>query len=263
VLDRLTCKSLERRYPDAAALENDLEDALAIEAARAGHAASEATAVIATLPPSARRRVPLRMRPHTRRAVAVAALGVVAAAVVLVLVLGEAAQRVERGTGAPRDDDPPQGSRTISVARDSAADYDPLGDDAEHADEASRAVDGDPATAWSTETYSDMQLAGASGPKAGVGLYVDARPKVEATSMLIRTPEPGWQATILAAPAGPVPDAIEDWTEVGGGTVGKRKQRFRLDTGGRAYRYYLIWITALAPGATKVEIGDVSLTQES
>src|SRR4029079_4207818 len=60
VLDRMTCKALERRYPDAATLEDDLEDALAIEAARAGHAGGEATAVLATLAPSARRRVPLR-----------------------------------------------------------------------------------------------------------------------------------------------------------------------------------------------------------
>src|SRR3954471_15734439 len=36
VLDRMTAKDLVRRYPDAAALEDDLEDALAIEAARAG-----------------------------------------------------------------------------------------------------------------------------------------------------------------------------------------------------------------------------------
>src|SRR3954453_3420216 len=62
VLDRMTAKDLGKRYPDAVTLEDDLEEALAIEAARAGRSTGEATAVIATLPPSARRRVPLRLR---------------------------------------------------------------------------------------------------------------------------------------------------------------------------------------------------------
>ena len=260
VLDRMTCKKLEKRYPDAVTLEDDLEDALAIEAARAGRATGEATAVLRTLPASAQRRVPWRLR--TGRTVVIAAIGVVAAALVLVLVLGEAGQRVERGTGAPRAK-PPAGSRTISVARGSAHDYDPLGDGAEHSDEAPRAVDGDPATAWSTETYSDHTLAGANGPKAGVGLYVDAKPQVEATSVLIQTPQPGWTAKIYAAPKGSVPKGLSGWTQVGGGTVAKHKQRFTLDTGGKAYRYYLVWITGLPPNADNVQIGDVSLTQKS
>src|SRR3954469_4220549 len=59
VLDRMTAKDLANRYPDAKTLEDDLEEALAIEAARAGRSTGEATAVIATLPPGARRRGPL------------------------------------------------------------------------------------------------------------------------------------------------------------------------------------------------------------
>jgi serine/threonine-protein kinase len=192
----------------------------------------------------------------------VGALGVVVAALVLVLVLGEAAQRVERGTGAPRAK-PPAGNRAVSVPRGSAHDYDPLGDGAEHPQEASRAVDNDPGTVWSTETYSDHILAGANGPKAGVGLYVDAKPQVDATSILIQTPQPGWKATIYGAPKGSVPSELSGWTEVGGGTVDKGKQRFALDTHGRAFRYYLVWITALPPDGDNVQIGDVSLTQKS
>ena len=43
-------------------LIDDLEDALAIETARSGQATGEATAVMRTLPASARRRLPLRLR---------------------------------------------------------------------------------------------------------------------------------------------------------------------------------------------------------
>src|SRR3954447_12774644 len=50
VVDRATTKELDRRYRAVADLVSDLEDALAIETARAGGATGEATAVIRTLP---------------------------------------------------------------------------------------------------------------------------------------------------------------------------------------------------------------------
>src|SRR3954467_12412257 len=62
VLDRMTDKDLRRRYPDISTLVADLEEALAIEAARSGKSTGEATAVLRTLPESARRRLPFRMR---------------------------------------------------------------------------------------------------------------------------------------------------------------------------------------------------------
>ncbi len=263
VLDRMTSKDLARRYPDAASLEDDLEEALAIEAARAGRSTGEATAVIATLPRSTRRRVPLRMRIRGRWAVAALVLGLGAAAAAVLVLADQAAKRVTRGTGTPRVE-APAGNRTISVPRGSAKDYDPEGDGVEHPEWAARAVDGDPASAWRTETYSDNVLAGTAGPKDGVGLYVDARPEVEATSVLIQTAQPGWEATIYGAPKGEVPETIDEgWTELAGGTVEKGKQRFTLDTAGTPYRYYLIWITALPPDSSVVEIGDVSLTQKA
>src|SRR3712207_4042883 len=62
VLDRMTAKDLRRRYPDAASLVHDLEDALAIEAARRGRATGEASAVLRTLPEDAKRRLPFTLR---------------------------------------------------------------------------------------------------------------------------------------------------------------------------------------------------------
>ena len=50
VLDRMTDKDLAHRYADVPSLVADLEDALAIEAARSGTSTGEATAVIRTLP---------------------------------------------------------------------------------------------------------------------------------------------------------------------------------------------------------------------
>ena len=58
----MTDKDLAHRYADVPSLVADLEDALAIEAARQGTSTGEATAVIRTLPARARRRLPFRMR---------------------------------------------------------------------------------------------------------------------------------------------------------------------------------------------------------
>src|SRR3569623_1548572 len=78
VLDRMTEKSLEHRYADIPALIADLEEALAIEAARLGTSTGEATAVIRTLPAHAKRRLPFRMR-HPVSLLAVSALVAVGA----------------------------------------------------------------------------------------------------------------------------------------------------------------------------------------
>ena len=217
VLDRMTDKDLAHRYADVPSLIADLEDALALEAARQGTSTGEATAVIRTLPATARRRLPFRMR-HSLPILGVIGLIAVAVVIVLIVFSDEVPKRVERGTGTGRLEQPtPEGTRIVSVRRASAQDYDPLGDEEEHSDEASRVVDRDDGTAWTTESYQDG-LEGAG--KTGVGLYIDAKPKVAAVELSIETPEPGWRATIYAAPPGPAPKTVpEGWTKVGGGTV--------------------------------------------
>src|SRR3954471_14688720 len=239
VLDRMTEKDLAHRYPDVPSLVADLEEALAIEAARSGTSTGEATAVIRTLPAKSRRRLPFRMR-HPISLLAVIGLFAVGA-VIVALIADQGARRTQRGTGAGRVSATPVGTKVVSVGGASAHAYDPLGDKQEHSDAASRVVDRDPGTIWTTESYT-AGIAGAG--KSGVGIYVDAKPKVEAVAMQLQTPQPGWRATIYAAPAGPAPQTVPGgWTKVGGGTVKAADQRFKLDTGGTPYRYYLVWIT--------------------
>ena len=251
VLDRMTDKDLAHRYGDARTLIADLEDALAIEAARTGRATGEATAVLRTLPGSARRRVPLRVRWQVPLVGIVVVLAVAGLAVLLLL--NEAAKEAERGTGATRSK-PPAGAEEVSVKRTSAKDYDPEGDGTEHEGELLRAVDRNPGTFWTTETYTSGEL-----QKEGVGIYVDAEPRVNATSMEIQTAEPGWDAEIYVAEGDGPPEALDGWTKVAGGRVTRRKQRFELDTAGNEYRFYLVWITSLPDDDHKVEIGEISL----
>jgi serine/threonine-protein kinase len=188
-------------------------------------------------------------------------LGLLIAAAVVGVRVYQGAQRTERGTGQGKVKAPP-GTRVVSVKRTSAQDFDPLGDKDEHADQARLAVDKDPDTAWSTESYTGGTLDSKRGDDKGVGLYIDAAPGVAATKIEIDTPKPGWQAEIHVAPDGDAPTVAPgqgEWQEVGGGTVRHNNQRFTLRTSGKRYRYYLVWITKLPEGAERVEISDVSL----
>jgi serine/threonine-protein kinase len=189
---------------------------------------------------------------------AVPLLEAVPLAILAVLVIGllskEAVDHTHRGTGAGRGPKPPVGTRTVSVGSTSAKAYDPIGGDGEHDADAHNVVDRDPGTFWTTEHYDGGVL-----NKAGVGIYIDAKPRVDAKSLEIDS-KPGWHAELYAAPSGPVPAGIgQGWQRVGGGDVRTAEQRMRLSTDGKSYRYYLVWITRLPPGSSQVEISEIKL----
>jgi tRNA A-37 threonylcarbamoyl transferase component Bud32 len=258
VLDRMTEKDLALRHADAAAVEVDLEDALAAEASRTGTSTGEATAVLRTLPADARRRLPLRLR--LRVPLLLLILMIAVAGGLLYILADQARDRTQRGTGTGVSKAPP-GEQIVSVKRTSANDYDPLGDDNEHSDEAFRAVDQDPGTSWTTEHYTGNKLTKPTGEAPGVGLYVDAEPSVNGKSLEIQTPNPGWTMEIYGTRSPPPSSWPSDlWTKLGGGTVEKKQQTFKLDTGDRRYRYYLVWITALPPEHDQVAITQLTLS---
>jgi serine/threonine-protein kinase len=251
VVDRATAKDLPRRYSDDLELVADLEDVLSIETARSGGATGEATSVLRTLPGSARRRLPLRTRVSSGRLIAAVALLAVAVAVVLVLAL----RNTHHGTGPAAGLSAPPTLQNVSLHRDAAHDYDPYGTGGEHPESARFVVDRDPSSTWSTENYDAGDL-----QKPGVGIYVDARPGAIAKALRIQTPTHGFDVEIYAAKTGP-PKRLPDpgWTLVGGAKALKSRQQISLDTAGQRFRYYLVWITKLPPGATKVQISEIAL----
>jgi eukaryotic-like serine/threonine-protein kinase len=253
VIDRATAKDLDRRYGTDTELIADLEDVLAIETARSGHATGEATTVLRTLPSRARRRLPLRMRHPVRLLVALLLIG---AAVAVALIL--AADRAERGAQGTRNIPTPKNTDLIpiSLGQSNAKDYDPLGDNkAEHPAQAKLVVDGETSTSWSTETYEGNTL----GSKAGVGIYVVAAPTVAARQMQVLTPTKGWDGAVYVAKAGSPPSSIAGWTRLGEIRSAKASTRLSLDTAGNRFRYYLVWITKLPPNADKVQISEIRL----
>ncbi|HEY0343235.1 MAG TPA: protein kinase [Solirubrobacteraceae bacterium] len=253
-LDRATAKELDRRYPDAQSMIEDLEQVLAIETARHGQVTGEATTVLRSLPVDTRKRLPLRARRSTKALLALVAVAVAVAAGLALL----AANQTERGTGKRSGVSAGAGApQEVGLGQRAPADYDPIGGDGEHPEQTSALVDGVPSSTWSTESYQKGVL-----NKAGVGVVIDAAPGVAARELEIRTPTPGFQATIYVAhesiPQSPPPS--KGWTRVSRENivVGKT-ERIQLDTAGNRFRRYLVWITKLPPGQQSAKISEISL----
>ncbi|HEY2636242.1 MAG TPA: protein kinase, partial [Solirubrobacteraceae bacterium] len=247
VIDQATAKDLGKRYRTAEAMVADLEDVLAIETARSGHATGEATAVLRTLPGRSKRRLPLRMRaPGLAVAAIVLIIAIIAVAVVLLL------HRTHRGTGTLPQKPPAAQVHQVSLRDGAAHDFDPLGDDDEHSEETKLAVDGDASTFWSTETYQDGNLA-----KPGVGIYADAKPKTKAKFLRVISPRPGYTADVFVADSGP-PHDLSQWTKVGHVAKAKQTQDIALRPG-PAHRYYLLWITKLPAGKDNAQIAEIAI----
>jgi eukaryotic-like serine/threonine-protein kinase len=249
VVERATAKDPKRRYPDMGSFLADLEGALEVEVARAGTAHGEATSVLDAVRPG-------RLLTPRRMSAAGVAL-VLAATVAALLIAALTGNDAERGGAAA-----PSGA---AIPLTTAHDFDPEGTGGEHPDEVRNAIDGNRDTAWTTETYQvDPELEQSTG-KAGVGLYVSTSKPVRARTMTIRSSEGGWNADIYAVASGP-PTSLDRWGDPIGTTNGgaSTDQTIELDATTPA-RYYLIWITKLAPtavtGGYRVEIDEVTLNR--
>ena len=261
VVDRATAHSLERRYPDIPHLLADLEEALAIEAARTGQATGEVTSVLRSLPLRTRRRLPWRMRHRARWLGSFVLLALVVAGVLLAL-----ADHTHSGTGVPVGVTAKPGLVAVSLGQNAAYDYNPFGTGPENHEQVDLAVDSDPNTAWSTAHYYDDTLKKTGG--TGVGLYVDAAPGVAARQLVLLTPTPGFGVQIYGANhidlelayGSSTPLKQRGWVGPLGSaaSVGAR-QRIAVDSDGRRFRYYLVWITTLPPGQNYASIAEVTL----
>jgi eukaryotic-like serine/threonine-protein kinase len=247
VVERATAKETRNRYATADAMDHDLEQVLAIEAARSGETSGEATAVLRSLPGDTADFAPGRLR-HPRRALFASVLVLAIAAGLIAWF----ATRAERGPGDAATPKTP-GLSAVELGSDAASDYDPEGDGEESPEAARNAIDGNLTTNWDTETYSGG-FAGSN--KKGVGLYLDAGRPVAAKQLDLVTSMPGFQAEVFAANT--VPGQIGDWTKVSGRTRVKQEERIALDTAGTQFRYYLLWIVELPPG-NKADIRELGL----
>jgi hypothetical protein len=136
--------------------------------------------------------------------------------------------------------------------------YDPQGDGSESQYLAPAAIDGNPATAWRTETYKGQanDLAG----KQGVGLVLDAGRAVSARALRISTPQPGWEARVFSTRAAAIPSDLTGWSAASASfamTGASRKVVLQSPPA----RFFLLWITKLTgqPGAWSASVSNVAL----
>jgi serine/threonine-protein kinase len=247
VVERSTAKETQNRYPDVGEMVHDLEEVLAIEAARTGQATGEATTVLQSLSGDTADFAPSRLR-RPRRALALTLL-------VLAALAGTAfflAARTERGTGGSVVKKPAELSE-VRLAGDAASDYDPEGDNRESPDATRNAIDGNGGTNWNTETY---QSGFEGSNKSGVGLYVDAGRPIEARGLTLATATPRFTAAIYASET--VPANLRGWTRVSPMETVSQDHTFRIQTRGRLYRYYLLWISELPDGG-KAQVQELAL----
>ena len=247
VIERATAKETRNRYRTAAEMVRDLEEVLAIEAARAGDTSGEATLVLQSLPGETGGFAPARLR-HPRRVLfgTMIALGLVFGAIAYF------ATRTEPGPG-PAATPKAAGLRSVKLAGDAVSDYDPEGDGEESPGSTQNVIDGNLTTSWDTETYHDG-FAGVS--KKGVGIYVNTGKPVRARQLDLVTATPGFKARVAASNT--VPDDVGRWTPVSPTQRIGQNARIPLRTNDRAYRYYLLWIVSLPPG-NKADVRELSL----
>jgi hypothetical protein len=260
VVDRAVAKDLRQRYPDAASMVADLEEVLAIEASRSGQATGEVTSVLQTLPGSARRRLPLRMRNPARW---IASLALLVAIITVALIL--AANQTHRGTGVPQGVGSGAGLLPVALGQTAAHSYNPFGTGPENQNRVQNVLDSDPNTFWSTEQYYQGTLAKSGG--VGTGVYLDAAPGVEAKAIEIQTSTPGFAVQVYASQQEPPTLPYGDPTTltargwqgpVGSSAAVVNHERIRL-TLARRFRYYLIWLTTLPPGMQSASINELTL----
>lgn len=143
------------------------------------------------------------------------------------------------------------------VAGMDATAFDPLGTGGENDGEAGLAVDGDPATSWTTERYETRDL---GGLKDGVGIYVAVGRVRDLDELTVASSSAGWSATIYVADTPGA--ALADWGEPVATVVADALAgTTTVDLGGVSGAYVLVWITDLGTdGGFRFALDELALT---
>jgi len=214
-IDRALQKDPARRFPTMRAFAEELRACLA----RTG-----SEGVTEVMPRLTRKRARRRVWPLGYIAIAVL-VGV--AALVAGLVLGGGKSGSLAG-GTP-------------VILRGVASYDPVGQEQQiFGRTAVNATDGNPATAWLTQTYNTQAF---GGLKPGLGLVLASPGAVALKSVTVTTSTPGFVAEVEVGSSPSGPFVVDSAARTVGTTT-----TFTLE--GKSGRYWLVWLTQLGPQRT-------------
>ena len=178
------------------------------------------------------------------------------AIVVLAVTLGVVGVLFARSDTGQRllDDRPPEPGGGAGALPVRPAAFDPQGDGHEHDAELPRLTDGDVATVWETERYSNRRF---GGLKTGVGVVLQLDGSHGLDRLEVSSPSPGWTAEIYVADGPKSTPPPGQWGEPVASRTGIDGEA-RFDLGGRQGTAVLVWITDLGEANT-VSVGEVRL----
>jgi len=148
-------------------------------------------------------------------------------------------------------------SDPVTIQLTAADDFDPFGDDRESADDVGAAIDGDPATAWTTESYDNRDI---TVLKPGVGLVLSADQVAQLHELILTSPTNDWSASFYVAETNP--GSFDAWGEPVATLEGIEAGTVTVDLGGTEGGAVLIWITNQGDGSggDEVTIAEARLT---
>lgn len=197
------------------------------------------TTTVATPSP---RTAPQRSSRRTAAAVALTLIAVFAAVAAIFLTARDSPSESPTTTI-------PRGSEPVAIRAAHA--FDPAGDRVEHDDRVVFIFDGDPTTAWDSETYSSREF---GGGKPGVGIVLDLG-EVSDISQITVSGSPGWDGEVAVADT-----ESEDRTGWGEpvARVTDAPSLVVFELPATAGRYVLLWFTHLPP-SRQLEIRSVDV----
>ena len=154
---------------------------------------------------------------------------------------------------SPTPSTPVQAAVPLDLTAASVRDFDPDGDGQERPGSVPNAHDGDLSTAWVTERYDSADL---GGLKDGVGLLIDLGTPTAVTRAELLLSAGGVSAQLRAASE---PAASADAYRVLAEASADGDRLVLVPPAGTQERYYLVWLTGLAPDEGRFTAGIVEL----
>jgi hypothetical protein len=190
---------------------------------------------------------------------------VVGVLLVLVVAMAVAFNRGrEDGSSPSGSTEEPSATASAQGARlelTGVTDFDPESDNPEeNPEDAPKAIDGDPATSWTTSTYYNDPALG--GLKSGVGLMVDLGSDQQPRSLTVRFKGAPTSFQVYAASPGVTasPESLDQLDKVAGVADAREQATVQLDPAPRT-RYLLVWLTKLpaVSDGFRGEIAEISV----
>ncbi len=143
----------------------------------------------------------------------------------------------------------------ILLDTDAASTYNPGGYPASYFGDPGLAIDGEPSTSWTAQAEPKV------APLMAAGLALDMKTSHHLGTLEVTTSTPGFTVEVFGANGSKLPEQITDpaWKKLSPSRVVKKKtSTIKLGTGGKSYRYLVLWLTkAPASSPEKVSLGEV------